>query len=86
MAKDWLPIGTDGILANIDRGLVRARNRGRGANILLHDGGDRAQGADRSATIAVTQCLLTRWAQNGIQTVTVDAWHSKLEGTSGRSA
>jgi peptidoglycan/xylan/chitin deacetylase (PgdA/CDA1 family) len=77
MAKDWLPIGTGGILANIDRGLARARSRGRGANILLHDGGDRSMGADRSATVAATATLLSRWAQDGTRAVTVDAWDSE---------
>ncbi len=75
MARDWLPIGAGGILANIDRGLTRARSRGRGANILLHDGGDRALGVDRSATVAVTATLLARWAQGGTRAVTVDAWN-----------
>jgi len=74
MALDWLPIGTERILANIERGLVRARNRGKGANILLHDGGDRALGADRSATVVATAALLTRWAHDGTHAVTVDAW------------
>lgn len=76
MAKDWLPIGTNRILANIDRGLARARSRGTGANILLHDGSDRALGADRSATVAATADLLTRWAQDGTRAVTVDTWDS----------
>jgi len=74
MAKDWLPLGSGGILANIDRGLARVRSRGKGANILLHDGGDRALGADRSATVAATKTLLERWAQDGTHAVTVDAW------------
>jgi peptidoglycan/xylan/chitin deacetylase (PgdA/CDA1 family) len=77
MAKDWLPIGAAGMLANVDKGLARAQRRGEGANILLHDGGDRAMGADRSATIAVTETLLQRWAQTGQQVVTVDAWNHK---------
>lgn len=77
MASDWLPIGTDGILGNVDRGLARARQRGRGANILLHDGGYRGLGADRSATVAATEVLLARWAQSGVQVVTVDAWNTE---------
>ena len=71
---DWEPLGVDRILANVDRGLTRARNRGVAANILLHDGWDQAMGADRSATVAVTDALLKRCAQTGIQPVTVDAW------------
>ncbi|QMV19492.1 polysaccharide deacetylase family protein [Granulicella sp. 5B5] len=74
MGWDWEPINSDKILSNIDRGLTRARNHGVAANILLHDGWDQAMGADRSATIAATNTLLQRWAQQGIQPVTVDAW------------
>ena len=74
MGWDWQPIGADGILARIDKGLARTRRSSIGANILLHDGSDRALGADRSATVTVTATLLERWAQNGTQTVTVDSW------------
>jgi peptidoglycan/xylan/chitin deacetylase (PgdA/CDA1 family) len=74
MAKDWLPIGTAAILANIDHGLARALRRSTGANILLHDGSDRALGTDRSDTAAATATLLTRWAEEGKQIVTVDAF------------
>jgi peptidoglycan/xylan/chitin deacetylase (PgdA/CDA1 family) len=79
MAKDWLPIGREGVLANIDSGLARAERRGRGGNILLHDGSDRGMGADRSDTVAVTATLLARWAKDGRQVVTVDAWSATLE-------
>jgi len=75
MAQDWLPIGTAGILANVDRGLARARSRATGSNILLHDGGDRAMGADRYATVAATAALLARWTHDGTRAVTVDAWN-----------
>jgi len=74
MGQDWLPINCERILANLDRGLARARRRGRGANLLLHDGWDRAPDADRAATVAATATLLTRFATEGTRTVTVDAW------------
>lgn len=74
MGWDWEPLMAKRILANVDRGITRARNRGVGANILLHDGWDQAMGADRSATVAATDTLLKRWTQQGIQPVTVDAW------------
>ena len=74
MGKDWQPIGSAGILANLDRAFVRTRRRGVGANVLLHDGSDRGMGADRSATVAVTATLLKRWAVEGVKVVTVDAW------------
>ena len=74
MGWDWEPLGAERILAHVTRGITRARRRGVAANILLHDGGDRAMGADRSATVAVTDALLQRWAHDGTRPVTVDAW------------
>jgi peptidoglycan/xylan/chitin deacetylase (PgdA/CDA1 family) len=74
IAHDWKPIGPAAILANIDRGLARCHRRRTGANILLHDGGHRALGADRTGTLRVTEQLLTRFAREGRRTVTVDAW------------
>ncbi len=74
MAKDWLPIGPEAILANIARGMDRSRSAGRGANILLHDGGDRAMSTNRNDTLAVTKALLARFAAEGFRAVTVDAW------------
>jgi peptidoglycan/xylan/chitin deacetylase (PgdA/CDA1 family) len=74
MAMDWQPIGAARMMAHIDRGLARARRRGTGANILLHDGSDRQMGADRSDSLRVTSRLLERFAADGTRTVTVDAW------------
>ena len=74
MAMDWQPIGAARMMAHIDRGLARARRRGTGANILLHDGSDRQMGADRSDSLRVTSQLLERFAADGTRTVTVDAW------------
>jgi peptidoglycan/xylan/chitin deacetylase (PgdA/CDA1 family) len=74
MAQDWRPIGSAQILRNVERGLQRCRCRGVGANILLHDGGHTAIGADRTDTLRATEHLLTRFAREGYRTVTVDAW------------
>ncbi len=71
---DWEPIGVEGILARIAPGLERARKRGRGANILLHDGFDEQQGYDRTDTVLATESLLQRSAEQGVRIVTVDAW------------
>ena len=54
MGNDWAPIGPDGVLRKVQRGLQSVRGRGRGANILLHDGYDQRMGADRSATVQAT--------------------------------
>jgi peptidoglycan/xylan/chitin deacetylase (PgdA/CDA1 family) len=74
MGLDWNPISAEKIVANLDRGIARARKRGTGANLLLHDGGHLSIGADRTATVTATAALLKRWAQDGTQAVTVDAW------------
>ena len=74
MGRDWQPIGADRILSHVDRGLARARRRGTGANILLHDGSQLSLGADRTATVAATASLLARFTADSTRTVTVDAW------------
>lgn len=72
--NDWEPIGVEGILATLAPGLAKARARGRGSNILLHDGFDEHQGYDRTDTVRATDALLQSAANKGIGLVTVDAW------------
>ncbi len=48
--------------------------RGRGANILLHDGFDEQMGCDRSDTVRATELLLLEARERGRKVVTVDAW------------
>jgi len=74
MGNDWAPIGPDRVLQKIQRGIEATRERGRGANILLHDGYDQRMGADRSATVQATDRLLTEQLASGSRFVTVDAW------------
>jgi len=71
---DWEPIGADGVLHKLERGMQTVRQRRRGANILLHDGYDQRMGADRSATVQATERLLTHLTATGSRLVTVDAW------------
>lgn len=74
MGNDWAPIGAGGVLHKVQRGLEVARERGRGANILLHDGFDQRMGADRSAAVEATDRLLTDMLARGGRFVTVDTW------------
>lgn len=74
MGFDWEPIGVDGIVSRVEKGLIRVHGRGAGANILLHDGFDRALGADRSSTVKATARLLESFTREGRRVVTVDAW------------
>jgi peptidoglycan/xylan/chitin deacetylase (PgdA/CDA1 family) len=74
MGKDWTSITAEQIVSNLDRGIARSRKQNRGANILLHDGGDVAMGADRSQTLRATEILLERFKRDGNRIVTVDGW------------
>jgi len=74
MGNDWAPIGPDRVLRKVQRGIEAATGRGRGANILLHDGYHQGMGADRSATVEATDRLLAQLRANGQRVVTVDAW------------
>jgi peptidoglycan/xylan/chitin deacetylase (PgdA/CDA1 family) len=74
MGHDWQPIGLEAMLASIERGRERARRRGRGTNVLLHDGHDVRMGSDRAVTLQLSTRLLERLAREGVRTVTVDAW------------
>jgi peptidoglycan/xylan/chitin deacetylase (PgdA/CDA1 family) len=71
---DWDLIGKDGILNRIDAGITTNLRRGRGSNILLHDGGHRGMGAHRMDTVAAVDQLLNRRNAAQQRWVTVDAW------------
>jgi peptidoglycan/xylan/chitin deacetylase (PgdA/CDA1 family) len=73
--NDWEPIGSDGIRSRLEAGIVANRLRGRGSNILLHDGGHRAMGTQRMDTVHAVDHLLSLGAVAGSQRwVTIDAW------------
>ena len=74
-AKDWEPIGSHGILRNVEKGIASLRLKSRGANILLHDGFNEQMGYDRSDTVRATDLLLTKARGSGTHFVTVDAWN-----------
>ena len=77
MGYDWKPgITPETILASLDKGIRRNHRRGRGSNLLLHDGGQASIGQDRSATVAATAGLLARAQSEQIRFVTVDAWNT----------
>jgi peptidoglycan-N-acetylglucosamine deacetylase len=75
MGYDWKPTTPETILANLDKGIRRNRRKGRGSNLLLHDGGQASLGQDRSATVRATELLLEKAQQQSIRFVTVDAWN-----------
>src|SRR5258706_78140 len=55
--------------AQVEKKIVRQMHGG--AVILLHDGGHRAMGADRSQTVITTDNLIRRYKDQGFQFVTV---------------
>lgn len=62
-AKDWEPIGTAGILSNIDAAMEKNRKRDRGSYVLLHDAShlDTPEKLlSRRDTLAATAELLSR--------------------------
>ena len=71
---DWNPIGVGGILKNLDAGIARNRRRGRGSNLLLHDGGALAMGTPRMDTVRAVDRLLAARSGTATRFVGVDAW------------
>ncbi len=71
-AHDWDPIGIEGILDNLERGIARNRERRRASTLLLHDGGHRGMGAARMDTVGAVERLVVE--HTGMRFVTVDAW------------
>ncbi len=72
--NDWEPIGTAGILRRLERDLDRVQRKGKGSNILLHDGFDEFMSCDRSDTVRATEKILLAARSEGRRMVTVDAW------------
>lgn len=73
-AFDWNTIGEDAILGNLNAGITRNRERRRGSNLLLHDGGHLAMGAARMDTVHAVDRLLAAHRDTATRFVTVDAW------------
>jgi peptidoglycan-N-acetylglucosamine deacetylase len=73
-AHDWDATEPQLLAERVQTGIRRNQRLGTGSNILLHDGGHRSLGTDRSVTLAATKILLDSWAGTPMQTVTVDAF------------
>jgi peptidoglycan/xylan/chitin deacetylase (PgdA/CDA1 family) len=78
MGYDWKPTTAEKVLANLQKGIRRNRQRGTGSNLLLHDGGQAGIGQDRSHSVAATAQLLRQTQEADIRFVTVDAWSSQV--------
>lgn len=62
------------IMKAVERGIRRNRKAGIGSNILLHDGGPKAQGVDRGRTVAALGSLLERGPAAGYRFVPLSHW------------
>lgn len=75
MGFDWRTGATAAQIAeHLERGIARNRQRGHGSNLLLHDGGHLALGADRSQSVEAARLVLERHTPATVRYVTVDAW------------
>jgi peptidoglycan-N-acetylglucosamine deacetylase len=73
-AHDWDATNAQALAARVERGIQSNQRRRRGSSVLLHDGGHRELGTDRSVTLAATRMLLESWAGSSLRIVTVDEW------------
>jgi len=74
---DWKPRPLDRLIGNLQPIATRARenhsiSRGTGDVLCLHDGGHRAQNADRTNTLKALEHWLPRWRDAGLEFVTID--------------
>jgi len=75
MGFDWRPnISAARIAAYLERGIARSQRHQRGSNLLLHDGGHLALGADRSQSVEATRLILERHPPGATRYVTVEGW------------
>ncbi|MGB6742044.1 MAG: polysaccharide deacetylase family protein [Terracidiphilus sp.] len=74
MTSDWSEPSADKISKRLGQKLERLKRGGRAANIVLHDGGHRAQGTNRAPSVTAAEQLIARYKQTH-RFVTLDAWH-----------
>ena len=73
-AHDWDATDVDALTAKVQRLVLRNQQRGRGSNVLLHDGTHTGVGGNRSVTMAAVDRLLKAWEGSNYRYVTVDKW------------
>jgi peptidoglycan-N-acetylglucosamine deacetylase len=73
-AHDWDATNSEALAVRVQRLLRRNQARGRGSNLLLHDGGHREMGTDRSVTLAATKTLLDTWAGTELRLAPLGVW------------
>jgi peptidoglycan/xylan/chitin deacetylase (PgdA/CDA1 family) len=73
MTTDWSEPSADKIARRLIHKIDRLHQKGRAANIVLHDGGHRGMGADRNPSINAAALLLARYKATH-RFVTLDEW------------
>ena len=74
MVGDWKQRSAQDLLSRIEPGILRHRKRGRGTNLVLHDGSQTTPTADRTATVDAVASLLDRLGPETILT-TPPSWN-----------
>ncbi|HEY6445574.1 MAG TPA: polysaccharide deacetylase family protein [Acidobacteriaceae bacterium] len=74
MGYDWRRPPAETIAGHLARGIARNQQRGRGSNLLLHDGGHTGVGADRSRSVEAVRLILAQYPPGATRYITVDAW------------
>jgi peptidoglycan/xylan/chitin deacetylase (PgdA/CDA1 family) len=75
MTNDWEEPQADAIAGRLTRMIDRLSQRGRAANIVLHDGGHRLLGSNRNPSVDAAGQLLARYGETH-RFVTLDAWNN----------
>lgn len=74
IAGDWKPQPAAAIFNTLQRGIAHNRRRGRGTNIVLHDGGHTGLGQPRLPTVEATDMLLQSLDRSKFRLVTPEVW------------
>lgn len=71
---DWEAIAPEEMAANVASDIAANRRRGRGSNVLLHDGGQHGLGQPRAATVRATEMLIDRMRAREMRFVGLERW------------
>jgi len=78
MTDDWKEPSADRIAVRLSGKIARANERGFAANIVLHDGGHRAQGTNREPSVNAGWQLVAKYKPTH-KFVTVEEWSRSRE-------
>lgn len=73
MGHDWDASCAESILNRLEKEMIRDSRRGRGSNLLLHDGGQAGINVDRGRTVMAVDAFLGHYRKSK-KFVTVDHW------------